>query len=49
MFSDELVCKQTVAALESVGSPVATVVRHVRGQKALEGKAETIHVEGVVP
>lgn len=48
-MSDYMRCRQTVAALENVGSPVATVLRHQDGRKGTEGKAESIQVEGVVP
>lgn len=48
-FIQEWKAEKTVAALASVGSPTATVVRHDAGAKGQEGKSQNIPSDEVVP
>lgn len=49
-FTQEWKAEKTVAALASVGSPTATVIRHEGGgAKGADGQTSTIQVEEVVP
>lgn len=48
-FVQEWKAEKTVAALASVGSPTATVVRHDAGSKGQEGKSQNIPSDEVVP
>lgn len=47
-FTQEWKAEKTVAALASVGSPTATVIRH-EGKGGADGQTSTIQVEEVVP
>ncbi|TIB89490.1 potassium/sodium eff [Wallemia mellicola] len=48
-FTQEWKAEKTVAALESVGSPVAVVVRHDPSNKGREGKILEVQTDEVVP
>ncbi|TIA86769.1 hypothetical protein E3P99_03578 [Wallemia hederae] len=48
-FTQEWRAEKTVAALESVGSPVAVVVRHDAANKGHEGKIVEVQTDEVVP
>ncbi|EOR00553.1 hypothetical protein E3P92_04153 [Wallemia ichthyophaga] len=48
-FTQEWKAEKTVAALESVGSPVAVVVRHDASNKGREGKIIDVQTDEVVP